>query len=141
MTKNRHTILYAEDDLDDVYLVRQAFEAHDHITVVHTSNGREALEKLDEMLDHQELPCLVILDMNMPVMNGRETLIAIRNNLKLAKLAVCLFTTSSSPADKTFAQSMDAMFMTKPIDFTDLEQIALQFVDQCNFEINKIVTR
>lgn len=140
MTISKHTIVYAEDDLDDLFLVKQAFEKHDHIEVVHAPEGRTALQTLEEMLHRNFLPCLVILDVNMPVMNGRETLQAIRRHPKLAQLSVVLFTTSNSPADVDFAKRHDAAFITKPIHYADLEKVARLFVDRCNFEINKLST-
>lgn len=138
MTTSKHTILYAEDDLDDVLIVKQAFEKHDDINVVHSPNGSEALSVLEEMLQQNYLPCLVILDINMPVMNGREALQAIRNHPHLNKLQVVLFSTSNSSSDIAFAQSFDASLVTKPIEYSDLENIARFFVEQCNFEINKL---
>jgi CheY-like chemotaxis protein len=138
MTTSKHTILYAEDDLDDLFIVRQAFEKHDHISVLHAPDGKRALLMLEEMLQENFLPCLVILDINMPVMNGKETLQSIRNHPQLKRLAVVLFTTSNSPNDISFAQSHDAMLITKPVDYSDLETIAKAFVEQCNFEINKL---
>lgn len=138
MTTNKHIIVYAEDDLDDLFLVRQAFEIHDHIEVIHAPDGQKALHTLEDMLRKKFLPCLIILDVNMPVLNGRETLQAIRNHPQLKDLAVVLFTTSNSPSDVAFAESLNAAFVTKPIDYKDLEEIARRFVDKCNFEINKL---
>ncbi|HVF80971.1 MAG TPA: response regulator [Flavisolibacter sp.] len=138
MTASKHTILYAEDDMDDLFIVKQAFEKHDHITVVHSLNGSEALSALEGMLKENRLPCLVILDINMPVMNGREALQAIRNHPYLSKLQVVLFSTSNSAADMAFAKSFEASLITKPIEYANLEIIAKSFVEQCNFEINKL---
>lgn len=138
MNINKHTIVYAEDDLDDLFLVKQAFEKHDHIEVKHAADGKKALQTLEEMASQNSLPCLVILDVNMPVMNGRETLQAIRGHSDLQKLPVVLFTTSNNPADMAFAKNLDATYVTKPIEFGDLEKIARDFVNQCNFEINKL---
>ena len=140
MIKNKHTIVYAEDDMDDLFIVKQAFEKHDHINVVHAPDGRKALMTLENMLEENYLPCLVILDINMPVMNGKETLQAIRNHPHLSRLSVVLFSTSNNPSDITFAQKLNAMLITKPIEYSDLENIAKQFVEQCNFEINKIAS-
>jgi CheY-like chemotaxis protein len=138
MTTLKHTILYAEDDIDDLFILRQAFEKHDHIEVLHAIDGKKALYLLESMAVDKVLPCLVILDINMPVMNGREVLQAIRNHRDLCKLPVVLFSTSSSSADKHFAETHDAMLITKPVDFGNLETIVEQFIDRCNFEINKI---
>ena len=138
MTTNKHTIVYAEDDMDDLFMLRQAFERHDHIEVVHAADGKKALQLLEKMLDENYLPCLIILDINMPVMNGREALQAIRNHPRLKGLSVIMFTTSNSPADIAFAEAHDAMLITKPIDYSDLEKIATRFMEQCNFEVNKV---
>ena len=138
MATSKHTIVYAEDDLDDLFIVTQAFEKHDHITVVHAPDGKKALLTLEEMLRENFLPCLVILDINMPIMNGREALQAIRNHSQLSRLPVVLFSTSNSPADIAFAEGFDAVLITKPIEYSDLEKIAKTFVEQCNFEINKL---
>jgi CheY-like chemotaxis protein len=90
------------------------------------------------MLQENFMPCLVILDINMPVMNGKETLQAIRSHSQLNSLSVVLFSTSNNPADAAFAEKLDAVLITKPIEYSDLEKIAQLFVEQCNFEINKL---
>lgn len=138
MQTNKHLIVYAEDDLDDLFIVQEAFSKHDHINVVHVPDGRKALLSLEKMLNARELPCLVILDINMPVMNGREALKAIREHPNLHKLPVVLFTTSNSATDVAFAQSLNAELITKPVEFSDLEAIATKFVEHCNFEVNKL---
>ena len=140
MATSRHTIVYAEDDVDDLFIVKQGFQKHNHIDVVHAPDGRRALVILEDMAKENFLPCLVILDINMPVMNGRETLHAIRNHSQLNRLPVVLFSTSNNPADNAFAQSFDSELITKPIDFSDLEMIVDLFVNRCNFEINKTST-
>lgn len=138
MTTDKHIIIYAEDDLDDLFLVKQAFETHNHIEVIHAADGHQALQMLEDMLHKKTLPCLVILDVNMPVLNGRETLQAIRNHPQLGRLPVVLFTTSNNPADIAFAKGLNASFITKPIDYRDLENIAKTFVEKCNFETGKL---
>lgn len=138
MTTDKHTILYAEDDLDDLFILRQAFEKHNHVNVMHAPDGKMAMHILEELAKKKELPCLVILDINMPVMNGRETLQAIRKSTDLHKLPVVLFSTSSSAADKMFAETYEAILITKPVDFSNLEKIASQFIERCDFEINNL---
>lgn len=136
MPTPKHTIVYAEDDLDDLFILRQAFERHDHIDVLHAPDGKTALVMLEEMVSVNTLPCLVILDINMPVMNGREALQAIRRHDDLQKLPVVLFSTSNSQADRIFAENHEAMLITKPVEFSNLERIVEQFISRCNFEIN-----
>lgn len=138
MSATKHTIVYAEDDLDDVFILQQAFQKHDHIDVLHVPDGRLALMMLEGMAQENTLPCLVILDINMPVMNGREALQAIRSHADLSKLPVVLFSTSNSPKDKLFAETYEAILITKPVEFSSLEAIVEQFIERCNFEINGI---
>ena len=141
MPTNKHTIVYAEDDLDDLFILQQAFEKHNHIEVIHAPDGKIALVLLEEMASVNTFPCLVILDINMPVMNGREVLQAIRRHEELQKLPVVLFSTSNSHTDKLFAESHEAILVTKPVEFSNLETIVEQFIDRCNFEINNVSAR
>jgi CheY-like chemotaxis protein len=134
----RHTILYAEDDADDLFMVKKAFEQHGHIDLLHAINGLEALELLQNMLMQNRKPCLVILDINMPKLDGRETLVRLKKNDVTKDIPVVLFTTSSSNGDKLFGEQWGAELVTKPLHYKDLEQIAVVFLERCNFEINKL---
>jgi len=135
---NRHLIVYAEDDPDDLQFVKDVFEKHDHITILHAPDGWDALELLSQLADIEEYPCLVILDINLPRLNGREVLVRLRQNEKLAHLPVVLFSTSSSPMDKAFAQNWKSELISKPLHFKDLEHIGKVFLDKCNFELSKL---
>jgi len=138
MTENKHIILYAEDDLDDLFIVQQAFAEYDEsIEVVHASNGFEAIEYLNKINHNGPLPCLIILDMNMPGMNGRETLVHLKQHSLFKNIPVVMFTTSNSQMDKDFAQKWAADFITKPVQYTDLEYLAKTFVERCDFEMSK----
>ena len=141
MPTTKHTIVYAEDDLDDLFILQQAFEKHNHIEIVHAPDGKVALVMLEEMASSHTFPCLVILDINMPVMNGREALQAIRRHDDLQRLPVVLFSTSNSHADRLFAEDHAAILITKPVEFSNLEGIVEQFIDRCDFEINKVSSR
>jgi len=137
---SRHTILYAEDDADDLYMVKKAFEEHDHIEILHADNGLEAIRRLDHLIEQSIKPCLIILDINMPVLDGRETLVKIKSSDETRDIPVVLFSTSSSSTDKSFAEKWNVDLYTKPLHYEDLEEIARLFVDRCNFEINKLGT-
>jgi CheY-like chemotaxis protein len=137
---SKHTILYAEDDIDDLFIVREAFEKHDHIQVVHAPNGKEALRELEQMSEAGILPCLIILDINMPVMNGRETLERIRNQSEFGNIPVVLFSTSNSNTDRDFAARWHTELIVKPVNYSNLEMIAREFVSRCNFEVSKLST-
>ena len=137
LADHKHTILYADDDLDDLLMIQQAFEQLDGTTeLLHASNGFEALEQLNKAKAEKRLPCLVILDINMPGMNGREALIRMRQSDNFKNIPVVLFTTSSGEFDRAFAKKWGAEFITKPLVFAELEELARRFVSLCTASVS-----
>ena len=136
MSATKQKILYAEDDLDDLDMVRLAFEKQDGIEIVHASDGNQALNYLHNALATKSLPCLIILDINMPGMDGRQALLQIKGNPAFEKIPVVMFTTSNSPLDMEFARKHGADFVTKPLRFEEIENLAIDFTKRCNFETN-----
>ena len=111
-------ILLVEDDDVDVMTVRRAFEkAHILNPLYVASNGIEALEKLRS----GEIPNerrLVLLDLNMPRMNGIEFLRELRKDPALCQTAVVVLTTSTMDRDKFDAYGMNiAGYLVKPVTF------------------------
>ena len=132
----KHTILYVEDDLDDLFMVEQAFEKYNSdINIVHAKDGFEGLKYLNGLTENDPLPCLIILDINMPGMDGRETLIRIKQSIRFKDIPVVLFTTSSSDRDIYFARKWNADFITKPLVYSELEELAKSFTHLCHFEM------
>jgi CheY-like chemotaxis protein len=129
----KHTIFYAEDDLDDLFIVKQAFETYDGtIRIVHALNGLEALEMLHNLHEENTLPCLILLDINMPGMDGRETLVRIKEHERLKNIPAIMFSTSSSNFDKEFASKWNARFFTKPLVYSEMEELVTTFVSICD---------
>jgi CheY-like chemotaxis protein len=122
-------ILYAEDDADDLLLFQEAFESHPDVEVVPFENGAELLQCLETT---DSLPCLVILDLNMPQLDGRETLVRIRKRREWSHIPVLIFTTSNSAIDKKFALQWDVDLVTKPLLFSDMTQLADKMVAICS---------
>jgi len=141
-TPEKNIVLYADDDPDDLMLVKDAFSKYSqNIEVVTASDGAEALSYLKNLSYSDSAPCLIILDINMPRLNGKEALINIRNMKRFEDIPVVLFTTSSQPADKTFANAYNAGFLKKPIDISQMEIITDQFIQHCADEVRKKVGR
>lgn len=132
----KHTIFYAEDDLDDLFIVKQAFQSYDGtIRIVHAHNGLEALDTLQTLHDANTLPCLILLDINMPGMDGRETLVRIKQHEQLKNIPAVMFSTSSSSLDKEFASKWNALFFTKPLVYAEMEKMVDVFVALCGHSI------
>lgn len=129
--KNRH-ILWADDDIDDLMLMRHVL--HDlgktyEITEVH--NGQEALEFLTHAKADRTLPCLIILDMNMPVLDGKETLARLKKDDELKQIPVVFFTTSNSQMDKLYCQHNGVEMITKPPQYINLKEAVQKLLDFC----------
>lgn len=138
----KNIVVYADDDTDDVELVEEAFRHYaNNVEVVTFPNGSEALAYLKNLSEVDPAPCLVILDINMPVLNGKDTLVRLRQVEKYKAVPVVLFTTSSMPLDKSFAERYQAGFVTKPLGFEQMAIITKQFIDHCTEETRRKIRR
>ncbi|MFT3897513.1 MAG: response regulator [Thermomonas sp.] len=117
-------ILLVEDNPDDVELTRIAFEEAKVANLLKiVSDGAEALDYLFARGRHADrdpsmLPSLVLLDLNLPKVDGREVLQAIRGNEATRSLPVVVLTTSAEPfdVDATYALGVNS-YIRKPVDF------------------------
>lgn len=145
MTKSttpKNIVLYVDDDPDDLYLVQESFAKFaNNVEVIIAHDGIKGLSYLRGLSDLDPIPCLVILDINMPFISGKEVLIEIRKMERFKSVPVVLFTTSSMPADKSFAVYYNAGIITKPLDVKQMEQITSQFIDHCAEEIRKNIKK
>ncbi len=139
-TRDKNIVLYADDDIDDLQLIEEAFSKYYNTIELKTAtDGIEAISSLRQMADSGIKPCLIILDINMPRLDGRETLIRIKQMHELKSVPVILFSTSSQHVDEMFANKYNAAFITKPSDFTQLENIINSFIDHCIDDIKEII--
>ena len=139
MSNTSYTILYVDDDHDDLTLIAEAFEKYtSHLRVTHAHNGYECLQVLRKMHEQESLPCLIILDVNMPVMDGKQCLTKIKSIEEYKEVPVIMFSTSSREKDKTFAKNLGADFIMKPATFSDIEALVKQFVDKCSLQARSL---
>ena len=117
-------ILLVEDNPDDVELTRIAFrEAKVANNLVVVSDGAEALDYLFARGAYAErnpddLPSIVLLDLNLPKVDGREVLQAIRANEKTRSIPVVVLTTSTEPFDVEASYALGVnSYIQKPVDF------------------------
>jgi|SRR6476661_5298068 len=129
----KFTILWADDDPDDLMMMREILlKANRDYEIVEVHNGKEALGYLERASHEQQLPCLVILDINMPVMDGKETLSVIKGREDLSKIPVVVFTTSDSELDKMFCHRFGTELVTKPPHYSSLETTVNRLLSFCN---------
>jgi CheY-like chemotaxis protein len=126
------TIFLVEDDLDDQQLLLEAFS---QITDMHhlrvLSNGRILVDLLANM-DDRELPCLIVLDYNMPELNGKQTLQILQKFPRYHDIPKVVFSTSNSARDREECMFFGAMdFIIKPSSILEIVDSAKQMLDYC----------
>lgn len=135
-------VLYADDDTDDIELVRDAFAQHSiNVELVTFTNGVEALAFLNNLTPLDATPCLVILDINMPLLDGKEVLSRLKQMKPFEKVPVILFSTSSQRADKEFADKYGAGFITKPLSAHQMEAIIEEFIEHCTEDVKSKIRK
>jgi CheY-like chemotaxis protein len=110
------SIFIADDDDDDVYFVRTALKELDpEIRLRHFLNGRQLLKGLD--VAPEEYPNLILLDLNMPILDGRETLKQIRQKVGNAIPVVILSTSNHEHEKEICLQAGANSYFTKPCNY------------------------
>lgn len=116
-------ILLVEDSPGDVNLTLQAMRgAHVANTVHVVGDGEEAMRFLRREAEHSEAPRpdLILLDLNLPLKDGREVLAEMKADADLRTIPVIVLTTSSNDLDILRTYELQASsFVTKPVDFAD----------------------
>ena len=115
--QNSKPILLVEDDNVDVMTVKRALkDLKVSNQLVPVSNGEEAIEYLKK--ENTSKPCFVLLDLNMPKMNGAEFLKTVKADKTLKKIPVVILTTSNSEQDVIESFELGAAgFMVKSVDY------------------------
>ncbi len=133
MVNQNKEILLVEDNPDDVELTRIAFaEAGSGHVIRVVTDGAQAIDYLlargeYASRDINDLPALVLLDLNLPKLDGREVLQAIRDNPASRSLPVVVLTTSAEPIDVDGVYELGAnSYIQKPVEFERFVDVVRQ---------------
>jgi CheY-like chemotaxis protein len=134
---NSKLILIGEDDLDDQEFLKEVFSTiDDSFSIVFASNGQEIFDYLDEKNGNCE-PCLIVLDYNMPGLNGIEILRELKKSNRHASIPKIIWSTSKSPTYKDLALELGANdYLIKPSNVSDLTDICRYMLSTCGYQIN-----
>lgn len=141
--KKALTILMADDDEDDRLLAKDALHESRVVNEMQfVENGLELWEYLKGLGKFEDretypLPGIILLDLNMPIMDGREVLKKIKEQPELKRIPVVVLTTSKAEEDKYRSYDLGAAsFITKPVTFEALVDLMkalgkywIEFVD------------
>jgi CheY-like chemotaxis protein len=137
-------ILVVDDDDADALMISEALESAERRSVVsRVADGQEALEYLHRQGRFAEAhrPDLILLDLNMPRMDGRETLAAIKADDQLKAIPVVILTTSGAAPDIVSSYQHRAnAYVTKPFGLDDFEATVRQ-IDRFYREVARLPDR
>ena len=121
---NSKLILIGEDDMDDQEFLKEIFISIDNsFSLIFASNGPEVLSLLEKCEDG-DLPCLIVLDYNMPGSTGAEILKELKNNHKYDSIPKIIWSTSRSDTYKDICLELGANdYLIKPIDYDKFDAI------------------
>jgi CheY-like chemotaxis protein len=122
----RLNLLLAEDNLPDALIVREAIKKERLPVEVHVaSDGEQALKFIQAAESDPDAPCphVLLLDLNLPKVDGFEILRAVRASDKFKDIPVLVVTSSDSPGDRSEAAKLGAGYFRKPITYVDYLKI------------------
>lgn len=119
---NKPILLVEDDQVDTMTVIRALKEIHVTNPLVHLENGEEAVHYLQD--PEKEKPCIILLDLNMPIMNGIEFLHVVKHDDQLKRIPVVVLTTSEEQQDKVNSFNMGvAGYMAKPVDYRQFVEV------------------
>jgi len=126
-------ILLVEDNEDDVLLTREGLKRSKvAVNLHHVENGAQCMAYLRRESEYANVPTpdVILLDLNMPVMNGYEVLEQIANDAKLNHLPVVILTTSADEQDilKMYRLRCSS-YIVKPVDFIQFQRVINEFTN------------
>jgi len=129
---SRFTVFLAEDDADDQEMLIEMMKSVDErMQFLTATTGSKAVDVLRKVPDDQ-LPCLVVLDYNLPEMSGAEILGRLKEDERYDKTIKVVWSTSNSPVYQKKCMEMGAhAYLVKPTGIAGVKSIAKQLTEMC----------
>ena len=119
---NKPILLVEDDQVDTMTVIRALKDIHVTNPLVQQENGEDALNYLRD--SNNEKPCIILLDLNMPIMNGVEFLQVMKHDDQLKGIPVVVLTTSEEQQDKVSSFNLGvAGYMAKPVDYRQFVEV------------------
>ncbi|HVK48716.1 MAG TPA: response regulator [Pseudobacter sp.] len=132
-------ILVIDDDREDHVILKDVMETIGAADVMEfAATGMEGLSMLNVHYADTALPCLIVLDLNMPVMNGTQALGKLKEDTRFNKIPVIIYSTSLNPFEKEKCMGLGAhSYITKPVTYLDTIETAKVFLGFCKLWVRE----
>lgn len=120
-----YTVLLIDDDEGDQLLLKKIFsELEENITLQIVNNGQIALELLNNLIEENKpLPDLVLVDLNMPIMDGKSFLKVVKNTTSLKYIPIVILSTSDYSKDVKDSYNLGTnSYVVKPLNYNNLRE-------------------
>jgi CheY-like chemotaxis protein len=125
-------ILCLDDDPDDRDLLMSAIKDVDSsFKVINGDNGIKGMYILEQLKKIDQKPCLIILDLNMPLMDGEQTLAEIKKDADLNNIPVVIFTTSALEKTNDFFAKHNVPVVIKPLKYGSIVEQVRELLSHC----------
>lgn len=126
-------IVCLDDDPDDRDLLTSAIKDVDSsLKVINGDNGIKGMYILQQLMQIGQTPCLIILDLNMPLMDGEQTLAEIKKDPVLSKIPIVVFTTSSMEKNNKFFAEHGVPVVIKPVKYGSIVEQVRELLSHCS---------
>lgn len=126
-------ILLADDDPEDQAIIKSAMEMIDAGNIIQFADNGEQLLNILGTIPHEDSEvCLIVLDLNMPRLNGTETLRLLKQDERYQEIPVIIFSTSINTLEKEKCMNLGACdYITKPLSYKECIDTAQVFYNFC----------
>jgi CheY-like chemotaxis protein len=123
-------ILIGEDDFEDQMILEEYFKDNGvDDSVAFERNGKKIIEYLNNLDERQTLPNLIVLDLNMPILNGTQTLFELKRDSRFSRIPVIIYSTSDNDHEKRKCINFGAVdYLVKPVTVDEGDRMVKRFL-------------
>jgi CheY-like chemotaxis protein len=126
-------VLYAEDDPDDIHFLKHAVGSIDPgVNIFTVGSGEELIDQLENLNEDTKLPCLIIIDLSLPKMDGESTMTYLKKHERFSNIQLILFSVTQEFRNNSLLQKWNVPYMMKPSNLSAWQDAAKKILNYCS---------
>lgn len=122
---DKNYIIYVDDDFDDKELMKELFTPISEYNLVILDDGLDLLQYLQK---REDVPALIILDINMPVVDGKKSIRTLKESKRYKDIPVVMYSTTTNAQEIEWYKLLGVDVITKPTSYADFQAITEKFI-------------